>query len=442
MTTKIGLVGGGVVGGGVVEILAKHGASVFSKQLGINMSIAKVAVRDVAKKRDFTLPEGCELVGNVFDVVTDPSIDIVCEVMGGVTVAKEVVMRAIEADKHVVTANKALVASCLDEIEAALKEHPNVRFCYEAAVCGGIPIINGLQSSFLGDHITEVQGIMNGTTNYMLTKMSDEGASYAAALAEAQRLGYAEADPTADVEGLDVQAKLALLTKLAFGKTVAPAAIPTAGISAVDAVDFHFAKALGATVKLLGTARRVPMGGGGGGDDAEEGLAVFVGPTMVPLTHPLAAAPGATNVVHVSSENLGRSTFVGPGAGRFPTANSVVNDLLRVAGMAALAPFPRQVPSLALSDAVSGKFYVRVTVAANDLGVVASLGASAQAAGCPITSLLPASEEDDDAATGAAAPRHIAITTGTCLQSQVTDMCALIGAQPFVEGAPVVMGLI
>jgi hypothetical protein len=208
----------------------------------------------------------------------------------------------------------------LTELQAALKENPSVSFNFEAAVCGGIPIIHTLQSDFLADRVTKVMGIMNGTTNFMLCKMEDEGAEYGAALAEAQSLGYAEADPTADVEGHDVQAKIALLTKLTFGKSVPFETVPTTGISKLKKVDFEYARTLKSTIKLLGTAVR----------NEDGSLAVFVSPTIVPLTSPLSSAKGPGNMVLMNSENLNTSNFAGPGAGRFPTANSVLNDLIRL----------------------------------------------------------------------------------------------------------------
>ena len=318
---RVGLFGGGIVGGGVVELINKCIRSGRFAEVGASIEIVKICVRSKEKPRDFEInAHTTSLVTNYDDILSDTSINCVIELMGGITSAKDVVFRAIAAGKHVVTANKALIATFLPELQLALKENPSVSFNYEAAVCGGIPIIHTLQTDFLSDRISKVMGIMNGTTNFMLCKMEDEGAEYEAALSEAQALGYAEADPTADVEGHDVQAKIALLTKLAFGKTVPFETIPTTGISKIGKVDFEYARSLKSTIKLLGTAS----------SNADGSLAVFVSPTIVPLSSPLSSAKGPGNMVLINSDNLTCSTFAGPGAGRFPTANSVLNDLIRL----------------------------------------------------------------------------------------------------------------
>eukprot|EP00981_Chlorochromonas_danica_P000033 scaffold21_cov179-Ochromonas_danica.AAC.6 len=225
-----------------------------------------------------------------------------------------------------------------------------LRFAYEAAVCGGIPIIHTLQTDFVLDRISKVMGIMNGTTNFMLTKMEEENADYHQALAEAQALGYAEADPTADVEGHDVQAKIALLAKLAFGKTVPVQSIPTNGISKLTSSDFHYAKLLDSTIKLIGTANR----------NEDGSLAVFVNPSLVSRQNPFSTAKGSGNMVVVRSENLQSSTFAGPGAGRFPTANSVVNDLVRLSIGQQVPPFPYEEEGIALNSDYTASFYLRL----------------------------------------------------------------------------------
>jgi homoserine dehydrogenase len=255
------------------------------------------------KPRDFELKAGTKLVTDYEEILGDATINCVVELMGGTTHAKDVVFRAIAAGKHVVTANKALIAAYLPELQQALASNPSVKFLYEAAVCGGIPIIHALHTDFLADKVTKIMGIMNGTTNFMVCKMEDEGWDYGVALKEAQRLGFAEADPTADVEGHDVQAKIALLAKLAFGKTVPWETVPTTGISKITSVDFEYAKTLKSTIKLVGTAVQ----------NVDGSLAVFVAPNLVPLTSPLASAKGPGNMVVVSSENMGVSTLAGPG---------------------------------------------------------------------------------------------------------------------------------
>uniref|UniRef100_A0A7S2WAR1 Homoserine dehydrogenase n=1 Tax=Rhizochromulina marina TaxID=1034831 RepID=A0A7S2WAR1_9STRA len=417
------MVGAGEVGGGVYEILAQRQAE-FTR-MGADVVISKICVRDSSKQRDFSLDlSKTQVVTDVNDILSDPSIDCVLELMGGVGKAKEVVLGAIAAGKHVVTANKALVASCLTEISDALAQKPQVRFAYEAAVCGGIPIINTLQQGLVSDEISEVMGIMNGTTNFMLSKMEGEGAAYSDVLAEAQALGYAEADPTADVEGFDVQAKIALITKLAFGVTVDPASIPTAGISKIDAVDFEYAKLMNATVKLLGTARLSP---------SKESLSVYVSPVVVPQLHPVASARGATNVVSVASSNLGSSSYVGPGAGRFPTANSVVSDVLRVAMDTTTPPFPLQ-RTLPLEPDYSACFYVRITVK-DQLGIIANIGAIAAKAGVSIFSVLQNPITDP-------AKVDFVVTTDQCKRSQVQAVADEVSAQLFTVSPPLVMPMV
>lgn len=358
VSVKVGIFGGGVVGGGVYELVQKGINSGRFKSIGAHVEVTKICVRSLTKARDFEIKGNCKLVTNYDEILNDPEINVVVELMGGVTSAKDVVMGAIAAGKHVVTANKALIAAFLPEIQAALAANPTVRFNYEAAVCGGIPIIHTLQTDFLADSIQKVMGIMNGTTNFMLCKMEDEGAEYEAALKEAQALGFAEADPTADVEGHDVQAKISLLAKLAFGRTVPWETVPTVGISKLTAVDFEYASMLKSTIKLLGTASVNP----------DNSLAVYVSPVMVPLSSPLASAKGPGNMVLVTSANMGNSTFAGPGAGRFPTANSVLSDVLRISLGTTVEPFPLS-SDVTLDNDYMATFYVRIKVT-DGLGIV------------------------------------------------------------------------
>ena len=259
---RIGLVGLGVVGGGVLELcysLKKRRAEtplLRPSMDELQIEVVAMCVVNISKTRDVEVSPEIKLTDNVEDILGDPSINCVVEVMGGTTFAKDIVFRAIRSGKHVVTANKALLAANIVEIQQLLRENPRVTIRFEAAVCGGIPIIRSLQEDFLSDNIHSIKGIMNGTTNYMLSKMEDEQIAYDDVLREAQRLGFAELDPTADVDGFDVQNKVCILTKLCFGVDAADLSsdIPTVGISKVGKCDFNFAASRGATIKLIGSA--------------------------------------------------------------------------------------------------------------------------------------------------------------------------------------------
>jgi len=417
----IGMFGGGTVGGGVVELLAKK------KGLLGDVTMKKICVRSI-RARDYELPEGCSFVTAYADILEDPEIDTVIEVMGGVTDAKDIVFAAIAADKHVITANKALLAAFMPELEALLAAHPTVRFMFEAAVCGAIPVISTLQQCFRPDNVTQISGIMNGTTNYMLTKMEKEGVAYDAVLQEAQELGYAEADPTADVGGFDVQSKLAVLVRLAFGLTVAPADIPTVGIQAVTSDDFEYAsKALfKSTIKLLGVARRVS------GPDGAEQLCAFVSPVVVPDDHVIASVGGATNVVDVASDNCFASSLVGPGAGRFPTANSVVSDLARLAdGLAPVSPFPPVASGITFNADYEAQFYVRLNIK-DAHGIIKIVGQLCEDAGIGIYSILQNTIKDRD-------NLNFVVTTDACKLSQIKAMASAFQEQPFCLSSPVFM---
>eukprot|EP00518_Triparma_eleuthera_P015885 CAMPEP_0197570530 /NCGR_PEP_ID=MMETSP1320-20131121/40855_1 /TAXON_ID=91990 /ORGANISM="Bolidomonas sp., Strain RCC2347" /LENGTH=418 /DNA_ID=CAMNT_0043132965 /DNA_START=25 /DNA_END=1278 /DNA_ORIENTATION=- len=379
---KIGMIGGGVVGGGVLTIL-------HSLSSTLPLTVPKMVVRDPSKPRSFAVPSTTSVSGSIDDVLDDASIDIVVEVMGGTGAALDVVKRALASGKHVVTANKALLAEHLEEVLAAGGRGTSLG--YEAAVCGGIPIINALQTAYAGDKVTKVQGIMNGTTNYMLCKM-EKGAEYADVLKEAQALGYAEADPTADVEGHDVRAKLAILSKLAFGTTTPITSIPTTGITSITPVDFSYAASMGSTIRLIGTAHRTNLHAENDGP-----VALSVCPCVVPLGHPASSVTGAGNLVVVSSDNLGSASYAGPGAGRFPTANSVVADVVRIVSGSQPDAFPsRGRQSADVGADTEGRFYVRVQ-ARDSIGIIKSLGSSAEGAGVSIHSVLqgPISSRDE-----------------------------------------------
>jgi homoserine dehydrogenase len=322
MTIGIGLLGLGTVGAGVAAILATPSGR---HPLVGELELRRVAVRDLNRPRTVELP--AELLSTDPEaVVDDPAVDIVVEVMGGLEPARSLILRAIAAGKPVVTANKAVIARYGEEIAAAAARS-GVYVLIEAAVGGGIPIIEPLKQSLGANRIQRVSGIINGTTNYILSRMAAEGAAYPEVLADAQRLGYAEADPAADVQGGDAADKIAILAGLAYGGPVPREAIPTEGIDQLDARDIAYAEQLGYVVKLLAVAQAMP------GDQAEQLLDVRVHPTLLPKAHPLAGVNGVNNAILVEGDPVGQVMFYGPGAGAGPTASAVVADILNIAGI-------------------------------------------------------------------------------------------------------------
>ena len=322
MTIGIGLLGLGTVGAGVAAILATPSGR---HPLVGELELRRVAVRDLNRPRTVAL--AAELLSTDPEaVVDDPAVDIVVEVMGGLEPARSLILRAIAAGKPVVTANKAVIARYGEEIAAAAARS-GVYVLIEAAVGGGIPIIEPLKQSLGANRIQRVSGIINGTTNYILSRMAAEGAAYADVLADAQRLGYAEADPAADVQGGDAADKIAILAGLAYGGPVPREAIPTEGIDQLDARDIAYAEQLGYVVKLLAVAQAMP------GDQAEQLLDVRVHPTLLPKAHPLAGVNGVNNAILVEGDPVGQVMFYGPGAGAGPTASAVVADILNIAGI-------------------------------------------------------------------------------------------------------------
>ena len=322
MTIGIGLLGLGTVGAGVAAILATPAGR---HPLVGELELRRVAVRDLNRPRTLELP--AELLSTDPEaVVDDPAVDIVVEVMGGLEPARSLILRAIAAGKPVVTANKAVIARYGEEIAAAAARS-GVYVLIEAAVGGGIPIIEPLKQSLGANRIQRVSGIINGTTNYILSRMAAEGAAYPEVLADAQRLGYAEADPAADVQGGDAADKIAILAGLAYGGPVPREAIPTEGIDQLDARDIAYAEQLGYVVKLLAVAQAMPS------EQAEQLLDVRVHPTLLPKAHPLAGVNGVNNAILVEGDPVGQVMFYGPGAGAGPTASAVVADILNIAGI-------------------------------------------------------------------------------------------------------------
>ncbi|WP_178021215.1 homoserine dehydrogenase [uncultured Paenibacillus sp.] len=330
---KVGLLGLGTVGTGVVRILEGHQED-LSSQVGSPIVIEKIAVKTLEKTRSIDV-DPRKLTEDPWAVIRDPEIDVIVEVMGGVDQTKAYILEALERGKHIVTANKDLMALYGSEILAKAMEHQCDVF-YEASVAGGIPIIRTLIEGFSSDRIMKIMGIVNGTTNYILSKMSQEGASYEDVLKEAQQLGYAESDPTSDVEGLDAARKMAILGTLGFRTNVELGDVHVRGISSVSREDILYAKRLGYEMKLLGIAER-----------QDDEFSITVQPTMVKKTHPIAAVNGVYNAVYVYGEAVGETMFYGAGAGEMPTATSVVADLVAVVknlklgvnGLKAIVPY-------------------------------------------------------------------------------------------------------
>ncbi len=315
---RVGVLGGGNVGAAVIRLLDED-AEEIARRAGCRLRVSRVAVRDPTKTRDVPL-DPSQLTGDAMEVLDDPDVDVVCELIGGDEPAGGLILAAFERGKPVVTANKELLATRGRELFDA-SDAKGLDLYFEAAVGGGIPLIRPLKESLTGERVRRVLGIVNGTTNFILTKMSDEGRSFADVLTEAQALGYAEADPTADVEGHDAAAKCAILASIAFNARVTSADVFREGIARVSPEDVEFARRLGYVVKLLAIAELV---------DGER-IAARVHPSMIPATHPLAAVRDAYNAVFVEGPHIGELMFYGRGAGGDATATAVVGDLVSVA---------------------------------------------------------------------------------------------------------------
>jgi homoserine dehydrogenase len=317
-TVTLGLLGCGNVGAALCRLLERDGDAIAART-GVRLRLGRVAVRSLSKPRDVTLPDGV-LVTDGAAVVADPEVDLVVELIGGIEPAREFISEALKAGKPVVTGNKELLANVGAELFAAA-ESAGVDLLFEAAVGGGIPVIRPLRESLVGERITRVMGIVNGTTNFILSQMEAHGTGYADALAEAQSLGYAERDPTADVEGYDAGAKASIIASIAFGVRVVAGDVYHEGISSISEVDIAYARQLGYVIKLLAVCERF--------DD--DSVAVRVHPAMVPSSHPLAAVHDSFNAVFVEGPAVGDLMFYGRGAGGDPTASAVLGDVIDAA---------------------------------------------------------------------------------------------------------------
>lgn len=382
-TVRIGLIGLGTVGGGTACVILEHHDE-YLDAFGVDLVIGRACALEPERAHELGIPEGA-FTPDWHDIAEDPDIDIVVELIGGEHPATDMIEAALGHGKHVVTANKALLGRNMERLARLAREH-GVQLRCEASAGGGIPIVNALEHALVANDALAIAGILNGTTNYILTRMADEGSEFADVLADAQRLGYAEADPTADVDGFDAASKVAILASIAFRSRVTTDDVFMQGIRDISPVDIEEAGRLGCTIKLLGIARR-----------RDGGLDVRVHPAMVPAKHMLAGVAGAMNAVYAVGDAVGETMFYGAGAGAFPTASAVVGDILALAGPLARGaapepepePFARVLPIRPI-DELETRYYLRLEDAAD--GAAERVGAAFAEAGVPVSSLAPRAE--------------------------------------------------
>ncbi|MHB1136976.1 MAG: homoserine dehydrogenase [Coriobacteriia bacterium] len=378
-TINVGLIGLGTVGSGVVEILARHGEQ-FRTRAGVDVALVKCADRSTERAEALGIEPG-RFTTEIAEVIDDPSIDIVVELIGGTGIAREVVLGALRAGKSVVTANKALMATHGREVMDEAAAH-GVDILFEASVGGGIPIINPLKHSLVSNEIQAVYGIVNGTTNFMLSRMAEDGLDYETALAEAQARGFAEADPTADVDGLDAAAKIAILASIAFNSRVTFADVPAEGIRDITPGDIAYARETGYEIKLVAIGKRTPAG-----------IDVRVQPTMIRASHPLAKVNGVYNAIYVVGDAVGETMFFGEGAGSLPAASAVVGDIIEAArhiegdcrGLVGCT-CNESLPLTDIAD-LETSYYVRLD-AADEPGVLASIAGVFADSGVSLASVI------------------------------------------------------
>lgn len=422
---RVGLLGIGTVGGGTFNVLTRN-AEEITRRAGRPIEITVVADKDVARAKELTGGK-VKVVDDAFAVVTDPNVDIVIELIGGYGIAKELVLKAIENGKHVITANKALLAVHGTEIFAKAQEK-GVMVAFEAAVAGGIPIIKAVREGLSANRIQWVAGIINGTTNFILSEMRDKGLAFADVLKEAQRLGYAEADPTFDVEGVDAAHKITLLSALAFGIPVQFDKAHIEGISKLDATDIKYAEQLGYRIKLLGITRR-----------RDNGIELRVHPTLVPAKRLIANVEGAMNAVLVQADAVGSTLYYGKGAGAEPTASAVIADVVDVTRLSTADPENRvphlafqpdalaNLPILPIGDIECGN-YLRLKVA-DQPGVLAEITRILADRNISIDALLQREPEEGEDQT------DLIILTHVCREQDVLNAMDVIGKLPVVKGA-------
>ncbi len=429
---QVGLLGVGTVGRGTFEVLLRNQEEI-KRRAGRGIEIAMVADLDTARAQE-VVGNHAKVVSNAQEVIDNPDIDIVIELIGGYGIAKQLVMAAIEAGKHVVTANKALLAVHGTEIFAAAHRR-GVMICFEAAVAGGIPIIKALREGLTANRIEWIAGIINGTTNFILSEMRDKGLAFDEVLKQAQALGYAEADPTFDIEGVDAAHKATIMSAIAYGIPVQFEKAYVEGISKLHAQDIRYAEQLGYRIKLLGIAKRVNAVG------TREGVELRVHPCLVPTKRLIANVEGAMNAVMIQADAVGTTLYYGKGAGSEPTASAVIADLVDVTRLMTADPLNR-VPHLAFQpdsmsdlpilsmDEVRTSYYLRLVVA-DEAGVLAKITGILAQAEISIDAVLqrPGSESKQET--------DLIILTHTCLEAHMNAAMSSIQALKSVL-APIV----
>ena len=423
---KVGLLGIGTVGGGVFNVLKRNHDEIL-RRVGIGIEIAMVADLDTARAQTLVGP-GVKVVADARAVIANPEINIVVELIGGYGIAKQLVLEAIEAGKHVVTANKALLAVHGTEIFSAA-HRKGVMVAFEAAVAGGIPIIKSLREGLTANRIEWIAGIINGTTNFILSEMRDKGLDFDVVLKEAQRLGYAEADPTFDIEGVDAAHKASLMSAIAFGVPVQFDKAYIEGITKLGAQDIKYAEQLGYRIKLLGITKKTARG-----------IELRVHPTLVPNKRLIANVEGAMNAVMVHGDAVGTTLFYGKGAGSEPTASAVIADLVDIARLHT-AESAQRVPHLAFQpDAMSDtpvlsmgevvtSYYLRLNVA-DEAGVLAKVTGILAAANISIDAMLQ--READEVGGEGSTQTDLIILTHDCVEAKMNEALAQMQALPTV----------
>lgn len=388
-SVKVGLIGMGTIGAGVAKILLGK-ADMIARRVGKRVDLVKICDCDTTTDRGVALPPGM-MTSDVSEIMNDPEISIVVELVGGTGIAREFVSRALESGKDVVTANKALLANCGEELFALARKCGRT-ISFEASVCGGVPVLASLQTSLLANRIESIQAICNGTCNFILSEMESKNAAYADALKEAQRLGFAEANPALDVDGSDSTQKLAILAQLAFGARPDWKKIPRVGVDVVDAIDFRFAKDLGRTIRLLAIAERT-----------SDGLVLKVTPTLVPENSALAKVTNAFNAIQIVGDSVGPVFYQGWGAGQLPTASAVCSDVIDCAlGRAritfdSLRLWSDERESVEIMDAnkIKSRAYLRFNVEDRP-GVLADISAALGKHGVSIAAMLQHAKANPD----------------------------------------------